>query len=137
MVGLGLALAAGGPSVVAAADPAPGVNFVVPVAEPMVVGTDANGQSMTLSAGQELVVALPDDPSTGYSWQVGQVDAAVLHQEGDPQFRGQPGQLLPGGPGTSVWAFTAGDPGTTHLSMVSVKPGAAPAQEFTLDITVR
>ncbi|GAB2686684.1 protease inhibitor I42 family protein [Nocardia thraciensis] len=137
MVVFGLALAAGGPSAVAVAAPAPALpNLVVPVAEPMVVGTDANGTAVTLSAGNELVVALPDNPSTGYRWQVAETDENVLHQEGEPQFRPNPGDLLGTGPGTSVWAFTAANPGTVRLSMVSVRPGAAPAQEFTLNVTV-
>ncbi|RDI44474.1 protease inhibitor I42 family protein [Nocardia mexicana] len=137
MVVFGLALAAGGPSAVAVAAPAPALpNLVVPVAEPMVVGTDANGTAVTLSSGNELVVALPDNPSTGYRWQVGETDENVLHQEGEPQFRPNPGDLLGTGPGTSVWAFTAANPGTVRLSMVSVRPGSAPAQEFTLNVTV-
>ncbi|WP_156959677.1 protease inhibitor I42 family protein [Nocardia sp. BMG51109] len=139
MVVSGLALAAGGPSALAVADPLPVVRMAEPVSEPMVVGTDANGQSTSLSSGQELVVALPDTPSTGYRWQISEIDQGVLHQEGEPQFRQDPGGgLTIGGPGTSVWAFTGGDPGTTRLSLVSVRAGdPAPAQEFSLNVTVQ
>ncbi|MBF6175895.1 protease inhibitor I42 family protein [Nocardia blacklockiae] len=137
MVVFGLALAAGGPSVIAAADPVPGVT-AAPIAEPMVLGADADGQAITLSSGQELVVALPDNPSTGYHWQVAEGDQAVLRPEGEPQFRGNPGDLLPGGAGNSVWTFTAGDAGATHLTLVSVRAGdPAPAQQFSLNVTVR
>lgn len=131
MVVFGLALAAGGANAVAAADATP---VAVPVSEPIIVGTDGNGQDQSLSVGQELAVALPDTPSTGYVWQLGNLDQGVLHQEGSPQFRST--NPLPGSPGTSVWTFTGASRGHTTLTLISVRPGSAPAQTFTENITV-
>jgi len=130
MVVVGLALAAGGVNVAAQAAP-----VATPVGEPLIVGTDGNGQPQTLAVGQELAVALPDTPSTGYVWQLGPINQGVLHQEGAPQFRGE--NPMPGAAGTSVWTFTAAGRGTTTLTLVSVRPGSAPAQTFTEKITVR
>lgn len=138
MVVFGLALAAGGTTAVAAAAPVPAAPGVVHVvSEPIVVGTDGNGQTTTLSVGEELAVALPDNPSSGYVWQIGEVDRGVLSQEGDPVFR--PNSPVPGAPGTSVWTFTAARSGSTTLSLVSVRPWdqGNPAQRFSMTVTVR
>ncbi len=131
MVVLGLALAAGGANAVAVADAIPTAS---PVDEPVIVGTDGNGQSRTLSVGQELAVALPDNPSSGYVWQLSPIDQGVLHQEGTPQFRSN--NPMPGAAGTSVWTFTAAGRGHTTLRLISVRAGSAPAQTFTENITV-
>jgi inhibitor of cysteine peptidase len=132
MVVIGLALAVGG--AYAAAVDASAAPVVVPVDEPVIVGTDGNGQNQSLSVGQELAVALPDNPATGYVWRLGPFNGGVLHKEGDPQFRSQ--NPMPGSAGTSVWTFTAAAPGRTTLTLVSVRAGSAPAQRFSENITV-
>ncbi|MBF6332489.1 protease inhibitor I42 family protein [Nocardia transvalensis] len=138
MIAVGVALAAGATTVTAAADAVPaGPIVATPISEPIVVGTDGNGQSQSLKVGQELAVALPDNPSTGFVWQVRELDQAVLHQEGEPQFRSN--SIVPGADGMSVWTFTAVAPGSTHLTLASVRPweqGSAPAQQFSLSVTV-
>ncbi|WP_216902642.1 protease inhibitor I42 family protein [Nocardia alni] len=133
MVVFGLALVAGGANVVAV--DAAAAPVAAPVDEPVIVGTDANGQSRSLSVGQELAVALPDAPSTGYVWRISALNRGVLHQEGDPQFRSE--NPLPGSAGTSVWTFTAAAPGRTTLTLASVRAGVAPARTFSEDITVK
>lgn len=130
MVVVGLALAASGVNVAAQAAP-----VATPVDEPIIVGTDGNGQSQTLTVGQELAVALPDNPSTGYVWRLSPINQGVLHQEGAPQFRGE--NPMPGAAGTSVWTFTAAGPGTTTVTLTAVRAGSAPAQTFTEKIIVR
>lgn len=131
MIVLGLALAAGGANAVAVADAMPSA---LPVDEPVIVGTDGNGQAQTLSVGQELAIALPDNPSSGYVWKLGPLDQGVLHLEGAPQFRST--NPMPGSAGTSVWTFTGAGRGQTTVSLVSVRAGSAPAQTFTEKITV-
>jgi inhibitor of cysteine peptidase len=103
----------------------------------VIVGPDGNGRTQTLSVRQGLAVALPDNPVSGYVWQLRDVDQHVLHQEGDPQLRSGNSGTLPSG--TTVWTFTAIAPGTTHVTLVSVRPGQseAPFQQFTLTVEVR
>ncbi|MEV5652316.1 protease inhibitor I42 family protein [Nocardia sp. NPDC052254] len=138
MVVFGLAVAAGGAGAVAGAETIPAVPGVMhAVSEPIIVGTDGDGQNADLSVGQELAVALPDNPGTGYVWQIAELDRGVLAQEGDPVFR--PGSVMPGAPGTSVWTFTATRAGSTKLSLVSVRPWdqANPGQRFSMTATVK
>lgn len=137
MVGFGLALAAGG-NAVAGATPVPATPPAVHAAsEPIVVGTDGNNRTTTMSVGEELAVALPDNPSTGYVWELAEIDRGLLNQEGGPIFRGP--SAVPGTPGTSVWTFTAAKSGNSRLSLVSVRPWdrANPAQRFTMTVNVR
>ncbi|MBO0853240.1 MAG: protease inhibitor I42 family protein [Nocardia sp.] len=138
MVVFGLALSAGGAGAVAGAQPAPSAPPAIrTVSAPVIVGTDANGQTTRLSVGQGLAVALPDNPTTGYVWQIGAFDRNVLRQEGNPEYRGA--TPVPGSVGNSVWTFTAARPGTTRLDLVSVRPvdQGHPAQRFSMTVTVK
>lgn len=52
-----------------------------------VVATEANeGATVTLKQGQALAVVLESNPSTGYQWDVAQVEPPVLRPLGDPVF---------------------------------------------------
>ena len=85
-----------------------------------------------------LAVRLDSNPSTGYSWQVSQVDDAVLKQQGEPQFI-QPADAPPGAGGAQVFLFTAAAGGSTTLTLVykrSFEPNVAPVQTFTVQVTV-
>lgn len=97
-----------------------------------------DGRAIGLKAGQMLAVRLDSNPSTGYSWQVGQVDDAVLKQQGEPQFI-QPADAPPGAGGAQVFRFTAVAAGQTTLTLVykrSFEPNVAPVQTFTVQVTV-
>jgi uncharacterized lipoprotein YbaY/predicted secreted protein len=97
-----------------------------------------DGLTIGLKAGQMLAVRLDSNPSTGYSWQVSQVDDAVLKQQGEPLFI-QPADAPPGAGGAQVFLFTAAAGGSTTLRLVykrSFEPDAAPAQTFTVHVTV-
>ncbi|WP_019925023.1 protease inhibitor I42 family protein [Nocardia sp. BMG111209] len=140
MVVFGLAVAAGGAGAVAVADAAP-VIHAAPIAEPLMVGSDDDGHAVTMTVGQELAVALPDNPSTGYRWQLGDLDQNVLRVDGDPQTRANPaGGFVPGGPDQAVWTFAAESPGTTTLTLVSARPweqSAPSGPRYSLTVTVK
>jgi len=97
-----------------------------------------DGKAIGLEAGQMLAVRLDSNPSTGYSWQVGQVDEAVLKQQGEPQFI-QPADAPPGAGGAQVFRFTASAAGQTTLVLVYKRPSdpnVAPVQTFTVQVKV-
>ncbi|MFC9435696.1 protease inhibitor I42 family protein [Nocardia sp. NPDC057030] len=99
-----------------------------------------NGQERTLAVGQSLVVTLPANPSTGYLWQITELDANLLQAQGDPGFKPDPNvPVAPGSGGGSVWTFVGKAAGSTKLSMDYLRPweqGIEPAQKFSMTIKV-
>ncbi|MEV6324171.1 protease inhibitor I42 family protein [Nocardia sp. NPDC051787] len=110
-------------------------------ANPVVrAGAADNGQERRLRVGQRLMVALPSNPSTGYSWSIAEVDAAVAKQDGEADFEPDPAvPVAPGAGGTSVWSFVGAAAGVTALRMEYTRPwehGLTPAETFSLTIKV-
>ncbi|MFG1795700.1 protease inhibitor I42 family protein [Nocardia sp. NPDC049149] len=99
-----------------------------------------NGKERRLETGQSLVVTLPANPSTGYSWQIAEVDANLVRVQGEPEYKADPTKpVMPGSGGTSVWTFVGAVPGATKLVMNYLRPweqGVEPAQTFSLTIKV-
>jgi len=58
--------------------------------EKLVTGPD-NGSEIRLQIGEALTLKLESNPTTGYSWQVMEIDDTVLGQEGDPEYKSDPG----------------------------------------------
>ena len=107
-------------------------------AEQTVVVTDADaGREVVLAAGGALEVRIKAQPSTGFRWVVGHVDAAVLAPQGEavfePTVRPSSGPALVGAPQTEVLRFRAMAAGRTDLALVYVRPwekGVPPARQF-------
>ncbi|WP_194814849.1 protease inhibitor I42 family protein [Nocardia sp. XZ_19_385] len=101
--------------------------------------TDAdNGQERKLSTGQQLVVRLGSNPSTGYGWQLTALDQNVVRQVSEKEYvSDQP--VMPGTPGTEVWTFVGNAAGVTELRMEYKRPweqGVEPSKTFTLVLVV-
>jgi inhibitor of cysteine peptidase len=94
-----------------------------------------DGSAVSVRVGETFTVVLEGNPTTGYSWQVGAVDQAVLTS-------GEPGYVaesdLIGAGGTYTFTFTAVAAGETQVRLVYLRPWetVAPLQTFTLDVTV-
>jgi inhibitor of cysteine peptidase len=99
-----------------------------------------NGQARTLARGKKLVVSLPANPSTGYTWGLGELDQNVLRQDGQPDYRPDPNATAtPGSGGTAVWTFVGDARGTAYLTLGYARAweqGIEPAQKFSLTIKV-
>ncbi|MFQ6395842.1 protease inhibitor I42 family protein [Nocardia sp. KC 131] len=111
------------------------------VAQGAITVTDVdNGQDRTLARGKKLVVLLPANPSTGYTWGLGELDQNVLRQDGQPDYRPDPNATAtPGSGGTAVWTFVGDAQGTAHLTLGYARAweqGIEPAQKFSLTIKV-
>ena len=99
----------------------------------------ATGTTVDLRAGQKLVVTLKSNPTTGYDWQVDEVDESVVKlvtQEFKPA--SDPNRL--GAPGQTVHEFQAVGAGTTSLRLIYVRSweeGVEPSDTFQVSITVK
>ncbi|WP_174184738.1 protease inhibitor I42 family protein [Nocardia barduliensis] len=111
-------------------------------ANPVVRVGDADAdQQRRLLVGQRLVVALPANPSTGYSWSIARIDSSVVKQDGAADYEPDSAEpVAPGAGGTAVWNFVGVAAGVTTLQMEYARPwdqGLTPARTFSLTIEVR
>jgi inhibitor of cysteine peptidase len=103
------------------------------------VGPRANGGRVVLHRGDRLVVSLPGNATTGYSWRVSAVNRAILKPLGVTYV---PKKVVPpkvGAGGTFVLHFRAIADGTTRLKLVYAQAGnatARPAKTFSLKVFV-
>ena len=108
--------------------------------EPVTVGIEQSGQSVSLQVGQTMIVRLESNPTTGYTWEVKQVDPAVLAQQGEAEYETLETQTTPmvGQGGWQVFRFEAISTGQTPLEMVYRRPweDAPPESSFTLQVMV-
>ena len=96
-----------------------------------------SGSAQTLSAGQQLIISLESNPTTGYRWGVDGTTPAQLEQAGEPTYTS--GSSAIGAGGTEVFTFTAKDPGEGTLRLKyfrSFEPTAAPAGTFEVIVKV-
>ena len=106
---------------------------------PVKLDESANGTSVSLRAGQTLIIALKSNPTTGYDWQVDQVDEKVVKMvKQDFKPASDPERL--GAPGQTVYEFEAVAAGTTGLRLIYVRPwekGVEPQATFEVNVTVQ
>jgi inhibitor of cysteine peptidase len=87
-----------------------------------------------------VTVTLESNPTTGYSWQVMEIDNAILVQEGDPEYKQASGTSgLVGAGGTETFRFKAVGTGETTLSLGYARPweSVPPIQSFTIQVSVQ
>lgn len=98
-----------------------------------------NGRQVTLPVGESLVISLPGNPTTGFTWEVKDLDATILEQVGETQFdSSNPG--LVGAGGTLTLTYKAIQAGSTTLTLVYHRPWESdvePLQTYTVQVTVQ
>jgi len=100
------------------------------------LGAGDGNRHVDASAGDHLVVALPESPSTGQSWFVEISKAAIVWLEGEAFDR--TGPLVPGGAGTRRFRFLAVTAGEATLSFKLAFAGSgATTDTLTIHIVVR
>jgi len=115
--------------------------MATPIPETMNLTENDNGGQVTLKMGQEMLVRLGSNPSTGFRWQVEKVDEAVLQQVGMAQYEpAEPGGTLkPGQAGQETMRFQATGAGQTNLILAYRRPwedDAAAEKTFILQVVV-
>ncbi len=95
-----------------------------------------SGGTVDLVGDQVLAIGLDSNPSTGYGWQVQNMDQRFLRQVG--QIEWVPSSGLLGAPGTQVLRFRGVAEGETVLDLVYQRPWeqVEPLQTFSLQVRV-
>lgn len=113
--------------------------FACAGSSPAKIDESADGTTVNLRTGQKLSVALKSNPTTGYDWQVDEVDEGVVRLVAHEfQPASDPDRL--GAPGQTVLQFEAVAAGTTDLRLVYVRPweeGVEPQDTFQIHVAVQ
>ncbi|MBC7186489.1 MAG: protease inhibitor I42 family protein [Calditrichaeota bacterium] len=96
-----------------------------------------HGREVRLRQGQEITLALEGNPTTGFTWEVAEVDSATIAQAKEVEY--VPRSNLMGAPGTFTFRFKAVKNGVATLRLVYRRPWEkeAPADTFTVRIVVK
>jgi inhibitor of cysteine peptidase len=103
----------------------------------IITEADAN-HLVTLQTGQEAVLKLPSNRSTGYSWLLTDSKDSVLTSLGKPTY--QVSRSLPGAGGIETWKFQATKAGNGSLKFEYRRPWekkVAPAKTVFFYVTVK
>ncbi|MGY6217527.1 protease inhibitor I42 family protein [Methylolobus aquaticus] len=107
----------------------------------MVVSADRSGTNLALLKGQELVIRLPGNPTTGYRWSSFGPTGAVLTAAGPAAYEPDAGtSQRVGAGGFEIWRFVAARAGTAELRFEYRRPwetGVAPLQVLRFTVRVR
>lgn len=102
------------------------------------LGPKANGTTVRVHVGDRLVLRLPANASTGYSWSLTARGAPTLHLDSARYVApAKPG--LVGAPGAFVARFTAGAAGRARLTLVYIRhtrPATPPGSRFAATVVV-
>jgi inhibitor of cysteine peptidase len=117
---------------------AAGAAFAMSTDEPSeatVYTADDDGTSIVLEPGESFSVVLAGNATTGYSWQVEGIDAAIL-SAAEPVYVSD--SELIGAGGEYTFIFTAAAAGETELRLVYLRPWeqGEPLDTFTMTVTV-
>jgi inhibitor of cysteine peptidase len=97
-----------------------------------------NGQPATLYVGGKIVIELPANPTTGYTWEVGEMDTNILKQTGGTEYNSSSSTPLGQG-GTQTLRFQAIAPGRTTLKLIYRRPfeiNTPPVRTYTIQVIV-
>ena len=106
------------------------------VGQEIYVSDADNDGSVDLNTGDVLVVELPANLTTGYRWEVGQVNNNLLRPVADIEFQASSSRV--GAPGTQTLRFDAIASGNAILRLVYRRPweSVPPLQSFMIEARI-
>jgi inhibitor of cysteine peptidase len=97
------------------------------------------GRTVELKRGDQLILELEGNPTTGFQWEAQDMDAGFLKQKGNAEFKSdQQGAM--GGGGLFVLTFAATKAGSTPLRLIYHQPWdkeTPPAKTFEVIVSVQ
>ena len=101
------------------------------------VTSSNNGKSLDVRVGDEILVSLAENPTTGYRWELEPADGRVLGSEGDTYEMAADPAI--GSGGTHQFRFAARAPGRTTIALKLRRAWASdepPVQTFSVEVNV-
>jgi inhibitor of cysteine peptidase len=112
-----------------------------PKTDSLELSADHDGKTVTAMMGKDIVIRLAGNPTTGYTWRVGEITGEAVKSQGDPAYVAtKHAQRMVGGGGTFVFKLQAVKPGTSTVKLVYVRPwekGKPPVKTFSATIEVQ
>jgi inhibitor of cysteine peptidase len=104
----------------------------------LVLEAEDDGSAVAIEVGERINVKLASNVSTGYAWELAELDETVLENTDQRYVAGFTLFPVEGAGGTEIWEFTAIAPGTTTLRLEYNRPdsGEEPDGEFEVEVTV-
>ncbi|MSM40752.1 MAG: hypothetical protein GJT30_14140 [Geobacter sp.] len=96
-----------------------------------------SGRSVTVPVGEVVSITLGGNPTTGYAWELTEVDRAVLAPDPEPAYVAD--SALSGAGGKYTFRFSARAAGSTAVQLVYRRPwekGLPPLERFDLQVVV-
>jgi len=96
------------------------------------------GRQFELQVGDTLEIRLPVNPTTGFQWEVSDLDSAILRPVGEPAF--EPSSNGVGSGGQVTLRFQAVQAGQTELALILHRPfekDVPPIQTFEVTVIVK
>jgi inhibitor of cysteine peptidase len=113
------------------APPAPGVT-------PKKLTEADTGSQVELRVGDSFEVMLAGNPTTGYQWEVSELDTSIVKQVGEAAY--EPASSATGAGGHFTYQFQAVNAGQTPLRLVYRRPfetDTPPVQTFDIQVVVK
>jgi len=108
--------------------------------KPLAVTSADNGKTLTAKAGQELVVSLKGNPTTGYTWILAGIDGAAVVLDGKIEYQEDPHpEPRVGVPGMFRAKFKALQSGKATVKLAYLRPwekNQKPAELFEITVSV-
>jgi inhibitor of cysteine peptidase len=99
-----------------------------------------DGQEIRIEQEDTLLVVLESNPSTGYQWEVTEIDPSILELTDDTYHPDADSAMGVGAAGTQRLTFKPAGEGRTHLALAyrrSWETEVEPADTFAVDIKVK
>jgi inhibitor of cysteine peptidase len=107
----------------------------------LTLGEEANGKTVAAEVKQTLLVKLPGNITTGYSWGVSKLEGEALEMVGKPDYVADKApKKMVGSGGTFHLTFRAVKPGKATVTLAYARPwekDTPPAKTFTLTVEVK
>jgi inhibitor of cysteine peptidase len=102
----------------------------------IVVGEGHNGGAISAKPGDQIIVRLPENPTTGYHWRAESPASGVLDLQSD-EFM-QAGSQAPGAGGIRILRYLARGAGNTSVALELARPWEAntPRSQFKIQVAV-